>query len=343
MSRILTLTGGLDSTWVLHKLINTPDDQPAEAIYPVYLDFNQGQRAAFLEYLLSSEAALRMLKQTEWYKRELEWRAPAPDIYNYVLSRGDANTRLVQQGNVVMCLANVMNDQLCREQGVTAFVGWNKGDCIERNLTRGEYNEDDYNRLRRMYEDLVYFQDHGYRVHPLLTPAWDKTKHDMWKELPPEIRPLITVAPHYAIHYLPCPELDVIYIYIKPEHCAKYIRYREQGIELSVAWRISTNSAFWDRVQQKTCPVTRVGYDLPKYLCGVPKENKKPEGYIGPLRLKADSEPLIIKAYGKEEWDEYYPKLEKYIAEREAKARTVDGANGEVAQGASTTTTGPAA
>lgn len=343
MSRILTLTGGLDSTWVLNKLMNTPDDHPAEQIYPVYLDFNQGERAAFLEYLLSSESALRMLKQTQWYKRELEWRSASQNIFNHVWSRRDSNQRLVQQGNVVMSLANVMNEQLCREQGVTAYVGWNKGDCIERNLTRGEYNEDDYNRLRRMYDDLVYFQDHGYRVHPLLTPAWEKTKVEMWRELPPEVRPFITVAPHYAIHYQSCPELDVMYIYIKPEHCAKYIRYREQGIDLSVAWRISLNQAFWDRVQQTTCPVTRAGFEVPSQIRSIPEQFKKGEGFIGPLRLKADSEPLIIKAYGKEEWDEYYPKLEKYIVERDAKARAVDGANGEVAESASAVATGPAA
>ena len=342
MSRIVTVTGGLDSTWVLHELLNAPDDQPADQIYPVYFDFNQGERASFLEYLLSTESALRMLKQTDWYKRELEWRAAAPNIFNHAWSRRDANTRLVQQGNVVLCLANVVNEQLCREQGVTAFVGWNKGDCIERNWTRGEYNEDDYDRLRRMYEDLVYFQDHGYRVHPLLTPAWDKTKHEMWKELPPEVRQFITVAPHYAIHYLPCPELDVIYIYIKTEQCAKYIRYREQGIELSVAWRISTNNAFWDRVQRSTCPINREGYGISKQI-GIPSERKKEDYQIGPLRLRAEDDPLIIKTYTKEEWNEYYPNLQQYIAERDAKARAVDGANGEVAESASAVATGPAA
>lgn len=343
MSRILTLTGGLDSTWILNKLMNLPDDHPAEQIYPVYLDFNQGERAAFLEYLLSSEAALRMLKQSQWYKRELEWRSAAPNIYNHIRCRQDANTRMVQQGNVVMCLANVINEQLCREQGVTAYVGWNKGDCVERNLTRGEYNEDDYNRLRRMYEDLVYFQDHGYRVHPLLTPAWDKTKEEMWKELPPNVRELITVASHYAIHYIPCPEIDVMYIYIRFDHSAKHIRYRERGIELSVAWRINMNKAFWDRVQQSTCPITRVGLDVPKQIRSIPDAFKKEEYQIGPLRLKAEDDGLIIKAYGKEEWDEYYPKLQNYLSEREAKARGMDGADGEVASSPSVTATGPAA
>ena len=342
MSRIVTVTGGLDSTWVLHKLLNAPDDQPADQIYPVYFDFNQGESASFLEYMLSTESALRMLKQTDWYKRELEWRTAAPNIFNYIRSRRDANTRLVQQGNVVLCLANVVNEQLCREQGVTAFVGWNKGDCIEENLTRGEYSQDDYNRLRRMYEDLVYFQDHGYRVHPLLTPAWNKSKLEMYRELPVNVRELITVAPHYSIEYIPCPEIDSLYVYIKTERTAKYIRYREQGIELSVAWRISTNNAFWDRVQQSTCPINREGYGISKQI-GIPSERKKEDYQIGPLRLRAEDDPLIIKTYTKEEWNEYYPNLQQYIAERDAKARAVDGANGEVAESASAVATGPAA
>lgn len=341
MSRILTLTGGLDSTWVLHKLLNLPDDYPAEQIYPVYIDFNQGERAAFLEYLLGSEAALRMLKQTQWYTQDLEWREPASNIYNHIRSRQDANTRMVQQGNVVMCLANVVNEQLCREQGVTALVGWNKGDCVERNLTRGEYNEADYDRLRRMYEDLVYFQDHGYRVHPLLTPAWDKTKFDMWKELPVNVRELVTVASHYAIHYIPCPELDVLYIYIKFDYSAKHIRYREQGIELSVAWRVALNKPFWDRIQHSTCPSTCVGFELPKELRNIPAEYKKGHD-VGSLSLNAKDEPLIIKAYTKEEWDEYRPKLDQYVAEREAKARNLDRADGEVAKGSESVAAGPA-
>lgn len=343
MSRIVTVTGGLDSTWVLHELLNAPDDQPADQIYPVYFDFNQGERASFLEYMLSTESALRMLKQTDWYKRELEWRAAAPNIFNHVRTRRDANTRLVQQGNVVLCLANVVNEQLCREQGVTAFVGWNKGDCIEENLTRGEYSQDDYNRLRRMYEDLVYFQDHGYRVHPLLTPAWNKSKLEMYRELPVNVRELVTVAPHYSIEYIPCPEIDSLYVYIKTEQTAKYIGYREEGFELSVAWRFSLNTAFWDRVQQTTCPIVNVGMGVPKQLRMVPEAFRKGEGFIGPLRLKASDNGLIIKAYRKEEWDEYYPNLQQYIAERDAKARAVDSANGEVAESASAVATGPAA
>lgn len=342
MSRILTLTGGLDSSWILNTLLNLPDDKPAEQIYPVYMSFNQGERAAFLEYLLSTETALRMLKQSTWYDRDLQWRSPAPGIYNHILSH-NKNTRLVQQGNVVMCLASVMNEQLCREQGVTALVGWNKGDCIEHNLTRGEYHERDYDRLRRMYEDLVYFQDHGYRVHPLLTPAWDKTKKDMWKELPVNVRELITVAPHYAIHYIACPELDVLYIYVKHEHSAKYIRYRENGIELSVGWRISLNKPFWDRVQRTTCPLNSSMFPLVTGLKQIPDAYKKDEYRVGSLSLNAKDEPLIIKAYTKEEWDDYYPKLTKYIEEREAKARAVDRADGEMAQSASDGAAGPAA
>lgn len=316
MTRVVTLTGGLDSTWVLNKLINLPDDMPAEFIRPVYLDFNQGIRAAFLEYILSSESALRMLKKSHFYQRSLDWRSPPPNTFNHI--RGKYLTRLVQQGNVITSLALVMNDELCRENdAVTAYVGWNKGDCIERNFTRGEWSEADYERLRVMYESLIYFQDHAPRVHPLMTPAWDKTKFEMWKELQPDIRELITVASHYSIEYIPCPEIDVMYVEINLGNSAKHARYHAMGIELSVAWRFALNEPFWKRIQKTTCPLDGIGPSLPGILFNVPEEFKVKDGWKGALCLEPKDEPLIIKSFSREEWAEYRPKLESYLRERD--------------------------
>ncbi|QVW55822.1 hypothetical protein pEaSNUABM9_00241 [Erwinia phage pEa_SNUABM_9] len=349
MGRVVTLTGGLDSTWVMNTLLNLSDDMPAEFIFPVYLDFNQGYRAAFLEYLLSSESALRMLKKSEVYKRELTWRTPASNIFNHI--RGNYTARLVQQGNVILSLASVMNEELCRgSDAITAYVGWNKGDCIERNFARGEYSEADYVRLREMYESLIYFQDHAQRVHPLITPAWDKTKIEMWKELPADIRELVTVASHYSIEFIDCPELDMFYVEINLDNSAKHIRYREKGIELSVAWRINTNEAYWNRIQKSTCPQDSVGPGVPNSIMRAPEAFKVKEGWVGALSLNEKSEPLSIKAYSREEWADYRPRLKKYLRERDEKERlaaqaasgNLDSADGKVAESVGDSSVSPA-
>ncbi|QVW28642.1 hypothetical protein pEaSNUABM8_00145 [Erwinia phage pEa_SNUABM_8] len=351
MTRVVTLTGGLDSTWVMHKLLTLPDDMPAELIRPVYLDFNQGIRAAWLEYMLSSESALRMLMKTEMYQRTLDWRSPPHNVFNHI--RGNNTARLVQQGNVITSLAFVMNEEQCRDnEPVTAYVGWNKGDCIERNYTRGEWSEADYERLRVMYESLIYFQDHAPRPHPLMTPAWDKTKMEMWMELPHDIRELVTVASHYSIEFIPCPEIDMLYVEINLENSAKHIRYSKMGIELSVAWRFSLTEAFWKRIQKTTCPLNGIGPSLPSELLKIPEEYKVKEGWAGPLSLDSKSDTLAIRAYSREEWADYRPKLKSYLRERddrererqklEAASGNLDSADGKVAQSVGVSTTGPA-
>lgn len=318
MTRIVTMTGGLDTTWVMQKLLNIPDDQPAEEIIPVYLNFNQGSRAGFVEYLLGTESTLRLMNASRWYQRSMRWALSAR-TYNHI--RGSRIGRLVQQGNVVLMLANVVNETLNNGQGVTAYTGWNKGDCIENNYARAEYSLEDYDRLKRMYQDLVYFQDHGYRVAPLMTPAWDMAKFDMWRDLPENVRTLITVASTIALEIIPCPEIGYFYIVVKTDECAKFVRYKEAGMHISAAWRVCMNKAYYDRIQTSTLPTNDYYPYVPHELLKIPDEFKRPHEPCA-LVLDDKTEPLLVKAFSHADWLDYYPKLEEYLRDRDEKAKT---------------------
>lgn len=352
MARLLAFTGGLDSTWILQKMLNQPSHNGGEHVYPVYMDFFQGSKAAFLEYLLSSEIGLRLLNHTSEYNEPLNWLQPPESIMSGAfINHNPAAPRLIQQGNAVLGLAWLMNRQLANAPGSTATVGWNKADFIENSMLQCEWSEQDYIRLKNMYSDIMYFQDHHYRTTPLLTPAWDKEKIDMWNDLPANVRELITVVPYYAIRYHHLKDENAFYIVAKLNAHGKAVRYQARGIELSAAWRIEMDSAYYSRISKSNCPKNGFGGEIPEGVLTIPETEVHLKDN---LSLKKSDETLLIKAYSVAEWETEWLSVEiklrqqnerdseaRRIASEKAQrdkqsasdAKTVDSPAGEVATG----------
>lgn len=342
MARLLAFTGGIDSTWVLQKLIAQPASDGGEVIHPVYMDFYQGSPAAFVEYLLGSEIALRLLKHNkDHYKEPLEWRSPPPQIFtNCIIGRSNGNeSRLIQQGNTVLGLAHLMNAVQARHPGSTALTGWNKADFIENSALQGEWSEEDYIRLKKVYSELMFFQDHHYRCSPLLTPAWDMEKKDMWDALPADVQELITVCSTFMFNIYHVKSENALYISCNPQHFGKSVRYLARGINLTAAWRIAIDDEFHRRLNTDNLPSNHFAGSFPSELLPTAETKYRPS-----LRVRNDDRNLQIEAYSIEEWSVKFDhvkemlKVERereqaeYRAQREKeKADNPDGADREVA------------
>ncbi|MGK7530273.1 hypothetical protein, partial [Salmonella enterica] len=121
-------------------------------------------------------------------------------------------------------------------------VGWYKLDALENSLELGDWTLDEYARLKNLYSELMYFQDHAGRVPPLLTPAWDKEKLEMWQELPEDIRRLLQVSNYNNYEFAIDRENNMLIVYAHPS--AKSQNYRSLGITPSVGWEIKINDAY---------------------------------------------------------------------------------------------------
>lgn len=345
MARLLAFTGGLDSTWVLNKLISQPASDGGEVIHPVYMDFYQGSPAALVEFILGSEIALRLLKHNkDHYREPLLWLSPPHGLFtSAIIGRsGAGESRLIQQGNTVLGLAHMMNPIQARHPGSTALTGWNKADFIENSALQGEWSEEDYLRLKKVYSELMFFQDHHYRCSPLLTPAWDMEKKDMWDQLPADVQELITVCSTYMFKFFHIKSENAIYIACNPEHFGKSLRYLKRGINLSAGWRIAIDEEFKRRVFTENLPGNYFAGSFPDGILPTGDEKKN----LPSLRMTSDAANLQIEAYSVEEWKvklehvEQMLKVERereqaeYRAQREKeKADNPDAANSEVAKG----------
>ncbi|ANZ48148.1 hypothetical protein ASESINO_135 [Erwinia phage vB_EamM_Asesino] len=329
MTRVVTLTGGVDSSWNLMNMINRVDSQ-YETIRPLYMDFKQGQDASFAEFVLGTEIAHRLLKQSQGYQSPLQWISPPdnffPDVR--VTQHHQLGARLSQQGYTILGISWVMNKVLSQSPGSTATVGWNMADTVEASGAQAEWSTEDYARLKRMYSDLIYFQDHGYRAAPLLTPAWDMDKFEMWSALPSNVKELITVASHYQINIRHIPGEEYFYIVADKERCGKALRYRRRGIRLTRAWRIKLDDEFYRRVYTGNFPADNLGGGPRKFL----KELKTKRDPFSELVIGCDNASLDIRCYNDEEWPNIEHALElRWRAYNGQESEDLDAPTSEVA------------
>ncbi|AFQ96587.1 hypothetical protein G173_gp042 [Erwinia phage phiEaH2] len=302
----------------------------SESIRPLYMDFKQGQDASFAEFVLGSEIAQRLLKQSQGYQSLLQWISPPDNFFPEVrvTQHHQLGSRLTQQGYTILGVAWVMNKVLGQSPGSTATVGWNMADTVEASGAQAEWSTEDYGRLKRMYSDLIYFQDHGYRAAPLLAPAWEMDKFEMWSALPANVQELITVATHYeiAIRYIPGEE----YFYIETQlrGCGKALRYQRRGIVLTHAWRVKLDDEFYRRVYSGNFPAENLGGGPRKFL----KELKDKRDPFRELTIGLDDASLDIRSYNEEEWEKEKLDLElRWAAYNGEESENLDAPDGEVA------------
>lgn len=177
-------TGGLDSTYVVYKLIKEQPHQRHDLVYiNLYSQlYSFEMRIAYLQY--------KLLKET-FPETDIRWCTIESVLPGINMPAGEKVAMpLSQQINVVTTLAADAAEQAARCVGVLHTCGWHKSDTIESSMELGDWSENDYQKMRAIYTDIVCYYDRG-RAHQLLTPAWNVDKRVMWDSLPQELRRLV--------------------------------------------------------------------------------------------------------------------------------------------------------
>lgn len=235
MASKIALTGGLDSTWCLQYM-----KRAGNKVEAALFNMGNGPSAVLLEYLMGREIIRRL------------WKASTNGIFTYDLLgqrelggyyRATTNTpagRLLQQQRVVNGLAKLATEDTPSRDPVHCVVGWHKDDAFENNGEWGDWSLADYEKLKELFYLQCYFSDCGRRIQPLHTPAWNKSKAEMWNELPEDVRPLVTI--HRSANFLFSQKRMELLIYTEPGfQSAKGDKYAEVGIGCAHAWIIKVD------------------------------------------------------------------------------------------------------
>lgn len=333
MTKLVSFSAGLDSTWIMYQLLCKAPANEARHVRPAYFSMWNGGNANFMEILCSVAIVERLMDRHHAQTEHVTWAVLGEENFPPVVSARYANgwSPLVQQGNVVNGLAKLMCGITRKQHHAYAVVGWNKLDALENSLELGDWTLDEYARLKNLYSELMYFQDHAGRVPPLLTPAWDKEKLEMWQELPEDIRRLVQVSNYNNYEFAIDRENNMLIVYAHPS--AKSQNYRSLGITPSVGWEIKINDAY----RRVWCSalggaISAMGLDVPTFA-----NFKDPKRNHTTFTVTEDTERLFITSFTAEEWCEYAPHFkalqekEKERANNAKASKAVDAPTGEVA------------
>ncbi|QXO09573.1 hypothetical protein pEaSNUABM11_00149 [Erwinia phage pEa_SNUABM_11] len=232
MATHIALTGGLDSTWCL---LNAKE--AGSVVKPVLFNMGNGPNAVLVEYLMSREMVRRLWKGSD--NDNVSHQVIGQNrLGGYIFTNNNTpSMRLIQQGRVVNGLAGAATDESRVRDPIHCVVGWHRDDAFENNSEYGDWSLDDYNKLKQLFELQCYFADTGRRIHPLQTPAWDKSKLEMWNALPMDIRPLVTIHWHTAMNFYWSPKRGELLIYTSPLHFShKAKKYHLCGFDTAAAW-----------------------------------------------------------------------------------------------------------
>ncbi|QVW55076.1 hypothetical protein pEaSNUABM29_00032 [Erwinia phage pEa_SNUABM_29] len=333
MTKLVSFSAGLDSTWIMYQLMCKGVPNEAHYVRPAYFSMYNGGNSNFMEMLFSVAIVERLVDKHDVNVDYVTWAVLNENNFEPFTGKSYPNewSPLIQQGNVIQGLAKLMHRITRRQYHSTAWLGWNKMDALENSMTMGDWSLDEYARMKNLYSELMYFQDHPGRIPPLQTPAWDKDKFEMWRELPPDIRELIQVSNYnnYEFAY----DRDGMSLLVTATPCAKSEYYRSIGIEPAVAWRIRMNDGyrrFW--CSQLGESISLMGLDVPLAARYRPFRRDYPQYYF-----HREGDRLHIRSYSAAEWLYHQAdfkalqKKEKERTERAKASATMDTPAGEVA------------
>lgn len=224
---IVAFTGGLDSTWCLYDILRK--DKFTDVV--VMQAAVGGPATQYLAELFARRAILKELNHLFPDKTIHEYCCPMATIYpNQV---GKQEPQLVQQLNTYMALFRCAISVKASNTNIACVIGWHKEDVFENDPNEGtmqEYLDQYKNIIGGMYKSVNLCS--ASRV-ALITPAWDKTKLDMWTELPRPVRNLITVADGYDIRWVDKDNR----ITVTPYRMSKSAEYDRLGIIINTDLR----------------------------------------------------------------------------------------------------------
>lgn len=265
MTKLVSFSAGLDSTWIMHKLLVEAPRGEAAYVRPAYFSMYNGGNANFIELLFGTAILQRLFENRGDQSYHTRWQTLDEANFQPVLNHNHPNSwqPLIQQGNVVMGLTKLMHRLTRRQYQSCAYVGWNKADALENSMAFGDWSLEEYARLKRLYSEIMYFQDHPGRIPPLQTPAWNMDKREMWDALPTNVQELIQVGNYNNYEFHHDRYLNKLWIVLYPND--KFNYYRKMGIEVQRAWVVTLDDAYraWCCSDITKC-ISTMGLDVPK-------------------------------------------------------------------------------
>lgn len=227
---IVAFTGGLDSTWCLYDILRK--DKFTNVM--VMQTGVGGPATQYIAEMFARRSILKELARLFPNKTIKEFSCPVATIYPNQNGRGgNDNPQLVQQLNTYMALFKCATSISDLSTNISCVTGWHKDDVFENDPNEGMLQEH-----LEQYKDILGTMFRSVNICSpsriiLSTPAWDKTKMEMWTELPRSIRNLIAVADGYEVTWDDTKNrIDIEPIWLK-----KTVEYEELGIVISQTTR----------------------------------------------------------------------------------------------------------
>lgn len=186
----VAFSGGLDSTYLIHKLLKEKHDVH---VIPCIIMPSGGLKGAVADLL----AIDNILKYFNEFKDDYQGTL-CPPVY-YVRPSVPANTNvntpnthnINQQVNVAMGLMQIRK-KIMDDCWPSLATGWLKQDCSEHTFNEADYSEEQYEALLTLPKTLGRvsgLDGVGTRIH---TPIWNMNKKELWEGLPDRLKELLS-------------------------------------------------------------------------------------------------------------------------------------------------------
>lgn len=244
MPNLLAFSGGVDSSYCLHRALDSKFD-----VIPCFLEMSNGSLTTLTENLLGVMQLLSILKHDESKARKLDraiFQSNVGGISPPDYGGDNDGLRLQQQVaslDLMRLILNRRND-LCN-----IMFGHCKDDTVEENFGIGEKTLEEFHSLRRAGEDLISLSQRFKQPPKVLMPCLDKTKAEMFNLIPNYAKPFINVA-HENSLLLYITEDDRMVIRVNNYHCDKWALYQRQGINTPIAWSFGRAPGFFSQFAQ---------------------------------------------------------------------------------------------
>lgn len=244
MPNLLAFTSGLDSTYCLHTLASGVTD-----VAPCFLALQSGQDSAIVESVLGTLSILTAIKNDPWKAENLHeiWYDSNSNSFVPAIRHNGTTVKeehqglcLMQQVGVMDTLRHIFTDNYSLGNIVS---GYTASDCIEENFMVGEKTREEYLALFKSTENLMALSQRFKWNPKVLSPAFNKTKLEMWGEIPDYAKRFISVGNTYELTgYIS--ERGTYIIRLNNYSCNKWNKYRRMGIDIPLAWELNPHPIF---------------------------------------------------------------------------------------------------
>lgn len=188
---IVPVSGGVDSANVLLKAMNLNS-----TVFPIFIAVNSAPSLCVADLTAAEKVVSYFKKNQNKYPGKirdlsyaltstLELRKSTP---HHVLDT-PASYSVIQQFNLVYNTAKFRAK--IWEDNPTVLLGWLKADASETSFNEYDFSEQEYKELLELPMTLGKLSNTDRTCKPFRVPLWEKSKSEIYSELPDELKNLV--------------------------------------------------------------------------------------------------------------------------------------------------------